>query len=153
MDRFRPDLKVIRQVQRGEVSFIVKDPVALKYFRFGTLEVSLFNLLDGSRDHGQVAATLSAETGVSLDGGMVASFVEELKNKDLIERSGTEKSLLLLERLRKQRQLKAETASEGKDTLYMRFPFFDPDDLYNRIIKHIGFLWSRPFFIFCLFLF
>jgi putative peptide zinc metalloprotease protein len=153
MDKLRPDLKIIRQVQRGEVSFIVKDPVALKYFRFGTLEVSLFNLLDGIRDHGQVAAALSAETGVSLDGGMVASFVEELKKKDLIERSGTEKSLLLLERLRKQRQLKAETGADGHDTLYMRFPFYDPDDLYNRIIKYISFLWSREFFIFCLFLF
>jgi putative peptide zinc metalloprotease protein len=153
MDRFRPDLKVIRQVQRGEVSFIVTDPVALKYFRFGTLEVSLFKLLDGSRDHSQVAVELSAETGASLDGSMVAAFVEELKKKELIERSGTEKSLLLLERLRKQRQIKAETASEGHDTLYMRFPFYDPDDLYNRIIKHISFLWSRGFFIFCLFLF
>ena len=153
MDRLRPDLKIIRQVQRGEVSFIVKDPVALKYFRFGTLEVSLFNLLDGNRDHGQVAAALSAETGVNLDGGMVASFIEELKKKDLIERSGKEKSLLLLERLRKQRQLKAEEGTEGHDTLYMRFPFYDPDELYNRIIKHISFLWSRQFFIFCLFLF
>src|SRR6185369_1662381 len=86
-------------------------------------------------------------------GGMVASFVEELKKKDLIERSGKEKSLLLLERLRKQRQLKAETGTEGHDTLYMRFPFYDPDELYNRIIKHISFLWSRQFFIFCLFLF
>lgn len=153
MDRFRPDLKIIRQVQRGEISFIVKDPVALKYYRFGTLEVSLFNLLNGARDHAQVAQALMAETGISLDGSMVASFVEELKKKDLIERSGTEKSLLLLERLRKQRQLKAEEGAGGKDTLYMRFPFYDPDDLYNRIIKHISFLWSRPFLFFCLFLF
>src|SRR5438552_4347245 len=153
MDKFRPDLKVIRQVQRGEVSFIVKDPVALKYYRFGTLEVSLFKLLDGIRDHAQVAQALSAETGITLDGSMVASFVEELKKKDLIERSGTEKSLLLLERLRKQRKLKAETGAEGRDTLYMRFPFYDPDNLYNKIIKHISFLWSRKFFVVYLILF
>ena len=153
MDKFRPDLKIIRQVQRGEVSFIVKDPVALKYYRFGTLEVSLFKYLDGLRDSAEVARALSAETGIALDCSMVASFVEELKKKDLIERSGTEKSLLLLERLRKQRKLKAETGAEGRDTLYMRFPFFDPDNLYNKIIKRIGFLWSRPFFIFCVILF
>src|SRR5438128_7706255 len=108
MDRFRPDLKIIRQVQRGEISFIVKDPVALKYYRFGTLEVSLFKYLDGAHDHGQVAQSLSAETGLSLNGPMVASFVEELKKKDLIKRSGAEKSLVLLERLRKERKLKAE---------------------------------------------
>jgi putative peptide zinc metalloprotease protein len=153
MDRFRSDLKIIRQVQRGEVSFIVKDPVALKYFRFGTLEVSLFKYLDGTRDHAEVARLLATETGITLDEGMVASFVEELKKKELIERSGTEKSLLLLERLRKQRKLTAETSVEGRDTLYMRFPFFDPDNLYNRIIKRIWFLWSRPFFIFCMVLF
>src|SRR3989449_5727777 len=153
MDKFRPDLKVIRQVQRGEVSFIVKDPVALKYYRFGTLEVSLFKYLDGMRDHAQVAQALSAETGITLDGSMVALFVEELKKKELIERSGTEKSLLLLERLRKQRKLKAETGAEGRDTLYMRFPFYDPDNLYNKIIKHISFLWSRKFFVVYLILF
>src|SRR3989441_2437273 len=153
MDKFRPDLKVIRQVQRGEVSFIVKDPVALKYYRFGTLEVSLFKLLDGIRDHAQVAQSLAAETGITLDGSMVASFVEELKKKELIERSSAEKSLVVLERLRKQRKLKAETGAEGRDTLYMRFPFYDPDNLYNKIIKHISFLWSRKFFVVYLILF
>ena len=153
MDTFRPDLKIIRQVQRGDVSFIVKDPVALKYYRFGQLEVSLFGYLDGTRSHSEIAQVLSAETGTSLGGSMVASFVEELKKKELIERSEKEKSLLLLERLRKQRKLKAETGSEGRDTLYMRFPFFDPDDLYNKLIKHIWFLWSREFLIFCLIVF
>lgn len=153
MDRFRPDLKIIRQVQRGEVSFIVKDPIALRYLRFGTLEVSLFKYLDGTRDHAQIATALAAETGITLTGPMVASFVEELEKKDLIERSGSEKSLVLLERLRKQRKLTAETAAEGHDTLYMRFPFYDPDNLYNKIIKYIWFLWSRPFFIACLILF
>src|SRR5438093_149458 len=153
MDKFRPDLKIIRQVQRGEVSFIVKDPVALKYYRFGTLEVTLFKYLDGTRDQAQIAESLSAAVGLTLTGSMVASFVEELKKKDLIERSGAEKSLLLLERLRKQRKLKAETGAEGKDTLYMRFPFYDPDNLYNKIIKHISFLWSRKFFFVYLILF
>src|SRR6266498_510814 len=153
MDRFRLDLRVIRQVQRGEVSFIVKDPIALRYLRFGTLEVSLFKYLDGTRDHAQIATVLATETGITLTGPMVASFVEELKKKDLIERSSSEKSLVLLERLRKQRKLTAETAAEGQDTLYMRFPFYDPDNLYNKIIKHISFLWSRKFFFVYLILF
>lgn len=153
MDRFRLDLKIIRQVQRGEVSFIVKDPVALKYYRFGTLEVSLFKHLDGAHDHAQIAEALTAEVGLSLTGSNVASFVEELKKKDLIERSSTEKSLVLLERLRKQRKLTAETAAEGQDTLYMRFPFYDPDDFYNRVIKYVSFLWSRKLFVVYLILF
>src|SRR2546425_10084716 len=35
----------------------------------------------------------------------------------------------------------------------MRFPFYDPDNLYNKIIKHISFLWSRKFFVVYLILF
>ena len=66
---------------------------------------------------------------------------------------GIEKSLLLLERLRKERKLKADTGANGHDVLYMRFPFFDPDELYNWLIKRIGFIWTREFLIFCLILF
>lgn len=153
MDKLRSDLKIIRQVQRGEVSFIVKDPVALKYVRFGTLEITLFKYLDGAHDHGQVAQLVTADTGVALDGSMVAGFIDSLRKIDLIERSVTEKSLLLLERLRKERKLKADTGANGHDVLYMRFPFFDPDDLYNWLIKRIGFLWTKEFLIFCLILF
>src|SRR5438309_7328732 len=104
MDKFRPDLKVIRQVQRGEVSFIVKDPVALKYYRFGTLEVTVFKYLDGTRDHAEVAELVQTETGTGLTGAMVTGFIESLKKLNLLERSTAEKSLLLLERLRKERK-------------------------------------------------
>lgn len=153
MDKLRSDLKIIRQVQRGEVSYIVKDPVALKYVRFGTLEITLFKYLDGAHDHAQVAQLVTADTGVGLDGSMVAGFVDSLKKIDLIERSVTEKSLLLLERLRKERKLKADTGANGHDVLYMRFPFFDPDEFYNWLIKRIGFIWTREFLILCLILF
>jgi hypothetical protein len=36
--RHRADLKFVEQVYRGEQSFIVKDPVTHKYFRFGPAE-------------------------------------------------------------------------------------------------------------------
>src|SRR2546421_6102128 len=125
MDKFRSDLKIIRQVQSGEVSYIVKDPVALKYYRFGTLEVTVFKYLDGARDHEEVAQLVEGEIGVGLTGSMVGGFIESLKKINLIERSAAEKSLVLLERLRKERKLKAETGADGRDVLYMRFPFYD----------------------------
>ena len=151
MDKLRSDIKIIRQVQSGDVTYVVKDPVALKYYRFGTLEHTVIKYLDGSRDHDQVAEALAAETGVKLTSAMVGEFIESLEKMDLLERSASEKSLVLLERLRKQRKLKADT--EGRDVLYMRFPAFDPDQFYNRSIKHIGFFWSRRFVMFCLVLF
>jgi putative peptide zinc metalloprotease protein len=151
MDKLRSDLLVIRQVQSGDVTYVVKDPVAMQYYRFGPLEHTVITHLDGLHEHADIAEALAAETGVRLTGAMIGEFVESLKKKELIERSAEEKSLVLLERLRKERKLKVET--ENRDVLYMRFPAFDPDQLYNRLIKRIGFFWSRPFVMFCLALF
>jgi len=153
MDKFRSDLKIIHQVQGGEETYIVKDPVALKYYRFGKLEVTLFKYLDGTRDHAEVARLVTAEVGTALARAHVTSFIETIKGLNFIERSASEKSLMMLERLREERKLKARVGAEGHDVLYQRFPLFDPDRFYNRIIKHIRFLWSRGFFIFCLALF
>jgi putative peptide zinc metalloprotease protein len=151
MDKIRSDIKIIRQVQRGDVTYVVKDPVALKYYRFGPLEHTVIKYLDGSHDHDQIAESLAIETGVRLTGSMIGEFLESLKQKDLLDRSAGEKSLVLLERLRKERKLKADT--DTRDVLYMRFPAFDPDQFYNRLIKRIGFFWSRRFLICCLVLF
>ncbi len=151
MDKLRSDIKIIRQVQSGEVTYVVKDPVALKYYRFGQLEYAVIKCVDGSRDHDQIAQCLAAETGVTLTASMVGEFIESVKKMGLLERSASEKSLVLLERLRKERKLKADT--EGRDVLYMRFPAFDPDQFYNRLIKRIGFFWSRQFVTCCLVLF
>jgi putative peptide zinc metalloprotease protein len=153
MDKFRTDLKIIRQVQGQEESYIVKDPVALKYYRFGKLEVTVFKYLDGTRDHAEVARMVTAEIGVALAGPHVAGFVETIKKLNFIERSASEKSFMMLERLREERRLKAKVGAEGQDVLYQRFPLYDPDQLYNRIIKHIRFLWSRWFFGLCLAMF
>ena len=153
MDKFRSDLKIIRSVQNGEETFIVKDPVALKYFRFGLMEISIFKNLDGTKDHDEVARLVSQETGLHFVGQHISSYVENLRKMNFIEQSASEKSLILLEHLREDRKFKASATSEGKDILYQRFPLYDPDDLYNRVIKYIRFLWSREFFIFCMILF
>jgi putative peptide zinc metalloprotease protein len=153
MDKLRSDLKIIRQVHSGEIGYIVKDPVALKYYRFPEIAARIFNYLDGNHSHDEVAQLLLAETGESFPGSEITGFVESLKKLSFIEQSASEKSLLLLERLRKNRQQKAEEAADGRDDMYIRFPLMDPDKLYDRIIKHIGFIWTRQFLIFCLFLF
>ena len=147
MEKVRQDLKIIRQVQTGEVCYIVKDPTAMKYYRFGELEVSLFRHLDGINDYDDVARLVTADTGTKLTASHIAGFIEAMKKLDFLERTASEKSLLMLEHLREERKLKAKVGAEGKDILYQRFPLYDPDELYNRLMKRIGFLWSRQFFI------
>jgi len=153
MDKLRSDLKIIRQVHSGEIGYIVKDPVALKYYRFPEIAASIFNYLDGNHSHDEVAQLLSAEMGESFPGSEIAGYVESLKKLGFIEQSASEKSLLLLERLRKNRQQKAEEAANGRDENYLRFPLLDPDSFYNWIIKRIWFIWTRGFLIFSVLIF
>ncbi len=153
MDKLRTDLKIIRQVHSGEVAYIVKDPVALKYYRFPEIAAKIFSFLDGTRTHNEVGQLVSAEMGELIPGSEIAGFVESLKKLNFIERSASEKSLLVLERMRKDRQHKAEEAADGKDENYMRFPMMDPDNLYNAIIKRIWFIWTSGFLVFSAILF
>ncbi len=49
MEKLRKDLKIIRSVLSGEVAYIVKDPIGLKYYRFSELEGTVFKYLDDIR--------------------------------------------------------------------------------------------------------
>ncbi len=153
MDKLRTDLKIIRQVQSGDVAYIVKDPVRLKYYRFPEIAAKVFSYLDGAHSHDEVGALVSSEMRELIPGSEVTNFVESLKKLNFIEQSASEKSLLLLERLRKGRQQKASEAADGADENYIRFPLMDPDKLYNRIIKRIGFIWTPAALILFLALF
>src|SRR5438445_943200 len=118
MDKLRSDLKIIRQVHSGDVAYIVKDPLVLKYYRFPEIAAKIFAHLDGAHTHNEVGALVSAETGESIPGSEIAGFIESLKKLNFIDQSASEKSLLLLERLRKNRQQKAEEAADGRDENY-----------------------------------
>lgn len=50
----RPDLVVKRIQYMGATSVVVKDPVALKYFRFQPEQYAVLQLLDGSRNLEQI---------------------------------------------------------------------------------------------------
>src|SRR5688500_15685611 len=45
----RRDLVVVPHVYGGRPSYVVKDPITLRYYRFQEQEYGLFRLLDGSR--------------------------------------------------------------------------------------------------------
>jgi len=50
----RKDLRVRRQVQLGDVNFIVKNPETMKYFMFREAEWYLIQLFDGTRTRQQI---------------------------------------------------------------------------------------------------
>ena len=52
--RARQDLTATRQLYQGRTYWVVKDPVALNYFRFQEEEYAILQMLDGSNSLDQI---------------------------------------------------------------------------------------------------
>jgi putative peptide zinc metalloprotease protein len=143
--RLRPDLVIVEQTYRGEVSYVVKDPATHKYFRFRALEIAVMQEFDGKRSVAEIAVALT-ESGVPIKAGVVENFARKLKEMGLIERSLSERSVLLLERMRadRRRRLKPDTAYRGS-LLRMRWSIGDPDQWLERMLPRVRFMFTPAF--------
>src|SRR5689334_18607139 len=99
----RSGVAVIEQVYRGEQTFVVKDPVTHKYFRFRPAEAAVLRAFDGSRSAEEIASALG-RTGIAVTVGAIDSFARMLSKLGLLERSLTERSGQELERLQRERR-------------------------------------------------
>src|SRR5689334_14476217 len=98
----RPGVAVIEQVYRGERSFVVKDPVTHKYFRFRPAEAAVIRAFDGSRSLEEIAALLG-KAGIPLSIGAIDAFARQISRLGLLEQSLAERTSQQLERLRTER--------------------------------------------------
>jgi putative peptide zinc metalloprotease protein len=142
--RLRRNLRFHRHENEGVISWVVKDPTALKYFRFGQVEAWLMQQMDGTRSLQDICDLLRAEVGLRTSPAALDLLTRRLKELGLVERSLKERSTLLMERLRSERKL----WRNGKNTLLrMRFSFGDPDQLLERMARALPFFWTRGFVI------
>ena len=141
--RVRSNLRYIRQEKEGSAIYVVKDPVTLKYYRFGQVEAWLMQHLDGTRSAADVAALLKAEVGVNAKAASVETFVRRLRELGLAERGRHERSAMLMEQIRRQRKVRLE--ANNNTLTRMRFSFGDPDQLLGRMTAAMPFFWTPPF--------
>jgi putative peptide zinc metalloprotease protein len=140
--RLRPRLRFSRHENDGAVSYIVKDPASMKYYRFGTVEAWLMQRLDGTRTLEQLCAELREEIGMNATPQALDVLVRRLREMGLVERSLHERSAMLMERVRQQRR----SRRDGKNTLVrMRFSFGDPDPLLGTMTERMPFFWTPGF--------
>ena len=144
--RLRKDLIVVEQSYRGEQSYIVKDPSTRKYFRFRPAEVAVMRSLDGERTTVEAAAALLDE-GIKVSAAAIGRFAEKLKSMGLCERTLRETSVLLMERLRAQRRTRLRAGRIQGNILRLRWSFGDPDEMMNRVMPYLRFIYTRAFVI------
>jgi putative peptide zinc metalloprotease protein len=143
--RLRPGLRFVRQESESTgVSFVVKDPVRQKYFRFGQVEAWLMQQMDGSLSLEQICDALHEHVGLRATPKALEGLVHRLRELSLVERSVEERCALMLERVRTERRLRRESDST---ILRMRYSFGDHDALIGRAVAATPFFWTPGFVI------
>lgn len=142
--KLRGDLTIVEQTYRDEQSYIVKEHVEHRYYAFSLIEVLVMQQFDGEQTCAAIADGL-AEQGLAIKEGAVESFARKLNSMGLLEQSVAERSILLMERVRAQRNRRVKAAHYRGTFLRMRWSVGDPNEFFNRWTPRLGFFFSAPF--------
>jgi len=140
----RAEISIIQQVFRGETSFVVKDPTAQKYLRFGATEVRVLRAFDGEHTPEEIAAALAAD-GMRVSAQAVESFARTMASAGFLERALEERTTLQMERLRAERHERRRPALFRGELLRMRWSFGDPDVMLTRSLPYVDWMFTRAF--------
>ena len=140
--RARPDLVVERIDYQGQRSFVVKDPVGLKYHRLRPEQYRTLRLLDNRRGLEELRDALRLEfPALHLRLTDVQSLVSDLHKGGLVytDRSGQGASMLGKKRVERRKKIKQTL----KSFLYLRLPGWDPETTLAALLPYVA--WTlRP---------
>jgi putative peptide zinc metalloprotease protein len=137
----RPDLRIRKIVQNGELRYIVKDPDKQEYFSFDPDQHKILSMMNGVDDLHKLLGRFNQQSkNEQYDLGSLEELVQSARDFDLLKRSQREENAALLERLKQERQKKI---LQGKGSLlWMRYQLVDPNAFFDRIIDSIRFFWQ-----------
>jgi putative peptide zinc metalloprotease protein len=147
--RVRPDLVIAPQFYGSVRYWLVKDPLALRYFHLGDEEHAILKMLDGQSSLGDVRRRIEAAFAplqVTLD--QLHGFVSHLHQSGLVlgDSPGQAEELL---RRRSQRRHQAWMRALGS-ILSIRFRGLDPERLLRWLYPRCVWMFSLWFLLACL---
>src|SRR3982751_1227542 len=147
--RMRPDLKARRQRYQGRVSWVVKDPVGLQYFRFEEEEYAILQMLDGQSSLDEIAQQFERDfPPQTIRTEELQQFIGMLHRSGLVITDAAGQGQQLVKRRgEKKRQ---EMVATLTNILSMRFKGIDPDRFFNFIYPYIRWFFSVPALVCCI---
>ena len=139
----RPDLVAQRQVWQGRDYWLVKDPLALKYFRFEAEEFALLSMLDGRASSTEIRERFEQQFAPQrISSAQLQQLVASLHRCHLVIADAPGQGGELLARQQQQRS----KALWGTLTnfLAIRFRGLDPDRFLAWLAKYCGWMFSLP---------
>lgn len=142
--KLRPDLIVQPQFYEGMTHYVVKDPIALKYFRFKIEEYFLLQQLDGKNTLQDVKRAFERKyrpQTISMED--LTRFTAQLHEAGIAQIDSPDQAKVLIRRRRKNRWKKVWQFLAN--ILYIKIPVIDPERMLSGMYPYFRWLYSTPF--------
>lgn len=143
LPKLRSDLVIKEQTIKNVKSFIIKDPVNQRYFRYEAEEHFVITQLDGEKNAAGVAELYNERFHDELTANDIKEFLESIRSNEFFEKTKEEQNIFLYEKLKEQRRSRIIQAKGS--AMYFRIPVWDPDRFFDKVIPYIGWIWSPKF--------
>ncbi len=145
----RRDLVINRQTFEGRTYHVVKDPISLQYFRMSAEDYYLATLFDGRRMFGKIRNLfLQRFPHIPLEytpeevNERVLRFANDLALMQMLSVQG-QRLKARYDAKRKQKAGKGWFYNFVNNVFFKRFSVFDPDRLFARMARPIGWVWTK----------
>jgi putative peptide zinc metalloprotease protein len=142
--KLRPDLVVQPQFYEGMTHYVVKDPLALKYFRFKIEEYYLLEQFDGKQTLQEVKKAFEKKyrpQTISIED--LTRFVAQLHEAGIIHIDSGEQAKVLIRRRKKNKWRKVWAFLAN--ILFIKIPIIDPERLLTRMYPYFRWIFTRTF--------
>jgi putative peptide zinc metalloprotease protein len=143
--KLRPDLVVQPQFYEGMTHYVVKDPIALKYFRFKIEEYFLLQQFDGKQNLADVKKLFERKyrpQTITIEDLM--RFAAQLHEAGICQVDSPDQAKALITRRRKNRWKRVWQFLAN--ILYIKIPIIDPERLLERMYPFFRWIYT-PWFI------
>ncbi|MEW4452511.1 hypothetical protein AB1L30_07545 [Bremerella sp. JC817] len=140
--RIRPDLVFARRLEADGETWIVKDPVTLRYFHFGSAEVFVMRHLDGHSTPAEIQSLYEEQFAPRrISTQEIVGFCHSLHQRGLLIASAENQADTLLQRKKKQAWF--ELASLPLQVLSIRLPGIDPESWLKATSGAVSWLFHK----------
>ncbi len=142
--KLRPDLVVQPQFYEGMTHYVVKDPIALKYFRFKVEEYFLLQQFDGKQTLQDVKRGFERKyrpQTISIE--YLTRFVSQLHEAGIAQLDSPDQADVFIRR-RKKRFWK-QFGQFFANILYIKIPIIDPERMLERMYPWFRWIFTRTF--------
>lgn len=142
--RLRADIVIRRQMFKHQEYYVLKDPLALTYFRLLPEETYILTLLDGKRNLRDIAERFNARyPNLPRSVSELAQFTNQLGAGGLLNISASR--FVENANQTKPQQLMMFWAKIIQGFLFVKVPLVDPSPWLGRLTHAVRFFWTRWF--------